>query len=62
MSDDLRAASRRLWAGLMAVKPLLDQPYPDDPRWTPWTRFVEPRLADLQSEVAKTCTEQETTK
>lgn len=32
-----------LSAGLFAVKPNLDKPYPDDPRWTPWSRFVEPR-------------------
>ncbi|MFE7720112.1 hypothetical protein ACFU44_13845 [Nocardia rhizosphaerihabitans] len=30
-------------AALFAVKPHLDKPYPDDPRWTPWSRFVEPR-------------------
>lgn len=25
----------------LTVKPLLDKPYPDDPRWTPWTRWVD---------------------
>lgn len=25
----------------LVVKPTLDQPYPDDPRWTPWTRWME---------------------
>src|SRR5436305_12726374 len=28
---------RRLYAGLLAVKPSLDKPFPDDDRWTPWT-------------------------
>lgn len=40
----LREASRALKdAGKAAivVKPTLDVPYKDDPRWTPWTRFVE---------------------
>jgi hypothetical protein len=27
----------------LTVKPMLDKPYPDDPRWSPWTRWVEPR-------------------
>lgn len=27
----------------LTVKPNLDKPYPDDPRWSPWTRWVEPR-------------------
>jgi hypothetical protein len=29
----------------ITVKPNLDKPYPDDPRWSPWTRWVEPRRA-----------------
>lgn len=37
-----------LRAGLLGIKPILDKPYPDDPRWTPWTRFVEPRLIMLE--------------
>lgn len=28
----------------LAVKRHLDTPYPDDPRWTPWTRFAEPAI------------------
>ncbi len=27
----------------LTVKPLLTQPYRDDPRWSPWTRWVDPR-------------------
>jgi hypothetical protein len=48
---EARKAANKLWAGLMAVKPLLDHPYPDDPRWTPWTRFVEDRLSDLRRQI-----------
>lgn len=25
----------------IVVKPTLNKPYPDDPTWTPWTRFLE---------------------
>jgi hypothetical protein len=35
---------KKLAAGIFAVKPYLDKPYPDDPRWTPYTRFIEPRM------------------
>jgi hypothetical protein len=40
----------------LTVKPTLDTPYPDDPRWTPWTRWVEPearRAHDLAMGVRK---------
>ena len=43
---------REIIASLIAVKPHLDAPYPDDPRWTPWTRFVERTLARVD-ELAK---------
>lgn len=42
-----RQARRRLTSALIAVEPLLTEPYPDDPRWTPWTRFVGPALKEL---------------
>ncbi|GAQ64090.1 hypothetical protein [Streptomyces scabiei] len=42
-----RQARRRLTSALIAVEPLLVKPYPDDPRWTPWTRFVGPALKEL---------------
>lgn len=29
----------------ITLHPLLNEPYPDDPRWTPWTRFGK-RAAD----------------
>jgi hypothetical protein len=28
-------------ASLIAVRGHLYAPYPDDPRWSPWTRFIE---------------------
>lgn len=43
-----RTARRRVSSALIAVSPLLEQPYPDDPRWTPWTRFVQPALRELR--------------
>jgi hypothetical protein len=42
---------RDILASLIAVKGSLDQPYPDDPRWSPWTRFVE-RTLDRVDELA----------
>lgn len=33
----------KLEHGIFAVLPLLDKPYPDDPRWTPYERFIHPR-------------------
>ncbi|MGW0821801.1 hypothetical protein [Streptomyces sp. NPDC002845] len=36
-ADALRAIGK----ACIVVKPTLDVPYPDDPRWTPWTRWVE---------------------
>ena len=54
MSDQERLALlekkfRSLQVGLLTVLPLLDKPYPDDPRWSPWTRFVQPRLRMLEA-------------
>lgn len=40
-------ARRGIIASCIAVKGKLDQPYPDDERWTPWTRFIEPALRRL---------------
>jgi hypothetical protein len=42
--DDMAEALKNLWTGLFAIKPHLDKPYPEDPRWTPWSRFVEHEL------------------
>lgn len=35
-ADALRAVGR----AAIVVQPVLDTPYPDDPRWTPWTRWM----------------------
>lgn len=45
---DAKVAARRLSSALIAVAPLLDQPYPDDPTQTPWTRSVTPALRNLR--------------
>ena len=34
-------ALRRNIVTWIALAPLLDEPYPDDPRWTPYTRFAK---------------------
>ena len=40
----LKRQYKKLWAALVTIQPDLSKPYPDDPRWTPWTRFVAPRM------------------
>jgi hypothetical protein len=40
----LRKAADALWncaKSALTVKPSLDEPYPDYPEWTPYTRWVE---------------------
>lgn len=40
----LRAAEQALTRASIAaltVKPSLDKPYSDDPRWTPWSRWMD---------------------
>jgi len=58
----LRAATMKLhdavtpvMLAIIAVKPLLDRPYPDHPGWTPWTRWVEAkfRVASQAMDVAR---------
>lgn len=46
---------RGVLASLIAVKGHLDTPYPDDPRWTPWTRFVERAMRQVEelAEIAR---------
>lgn len=44
---EARRLRRNIIASLIAVKGHLDTPYPDDPRWTPWTRFIERTLRDV---------------
>jgi hypothetical protein len=49
---------RQIIGAFMAVKGYLDTPYPDDPRWTPWTRFVEralTRVDDLPDVARELC-------
>ncbi|MGW2223858.1 hypothetical protein [Streptomyces formicae] len=46
-TDRVRLARRRLNSALIAVEPLLSNPYPDAPNLTPWTRFVGPALKEL---------------
>ena len=38
-------ALRRVATTCIALSDLLDKPYPDDPRWTPYTRFVKWRFS-----------------
>jgi len=55
----LEAAARALRSfclRALTVRPSLDQPYRDDPRWSPWTRWVEPearRAHDLSRTIRK---------
>ena len=51
LAADATTARRGIISALIAVKGHLDQPYPDDDRWTPWTRFVEPALQRLDESV-----------
>jgi hypothetical protein len=44
---DLREAATKLRSGIFGIEPYLNKPFPDDPRWTPYTRFVEPYLTNL---------------
>jgi hypothetical protein len=48
--ETLREARATLIPSLIAVKGWLDRPYPDDARWTPWTRFIERALARFDEE------------
>ena len=32
---------RRFSLAALTVKPRLDEPYPEAPQWTPWTRWME---------------------
>jgi hypothetical protein len=44
-----RTLRRDIIASLIAVRPHLTTPYSDDPRWTPWDRFVERALRDVDA-------------
>lgn len=50
----LERAERALWAATKAfltVKPSLTEPYKDNPRWSPWTRWCD----DVAHETHDTC-------
>src|SRR5882672_994244 len=49
--DLIKKQTHKLNAGLIAVDFYLNKPYPDDPRWTPYTRFIGPRLKMLSRAV-----------
>lgn len=40
--DRAARALREVGKRALTVKPSLDRPYPDEPAWTPWTRFLGP--------------------
>jgi hypothetical protein len=48
-------ALKEVLMALIVVKGTLDQPYPDRPEWTPWSRFVEPafKIGARAEEVAR---------
>ena len=39
--EQAASALRNCAKSALTVKPSLDQPYPDAPEWTPYTRWVE---------------------
>jgi len=47
LAVELRNLASETAKVLLTVKPNLDRAYPDDPRWTPWTRWVEKKLDPL---------------
>jgi hypothetical protein len=47
-NPEIKASVRRLTAALIAVSDRLDKPYTDRPELSPWTRYVQPRLAEVR--------------
>ena len=45
---DLHDSWRRVKSAAIAVAGHLDKPYPDDARWTPWSRFLKPALDRME--------------
>lgn len=41
MLEQAAEVLRRISLAALTVKPRLDQPYPEAPQWTPWTRWME---------------------
>jgi hypothetical protein len=50
----LKEANRKVSSACIAV--VSNEPYPDDPRWTPWTRFIHPALTRLDAAVREAAT------
>ena len=50
---ELLEDAKRVFTAGLTVKPYLDSPYPDDDRWTPWTRFLRPALVRLDESRVK---------
>jgi hypothetical protein len=50
-SPTARELGRKIQAVIIAICP--DTPYPDDPRWTPWTRFGKRACAKVEQLVAQ---------
>lgn len=54
MSDIVKQAKdakRRLHAAFIATMSHTDKPYPDDERWTPWTRFLRPAMDGVDAAI-----------
>lgn len=47
--QDLKKAVSQLKAGLFAIMYYIDKPFPDDARWTPYTRFIEPQIKQVDT-------------
>ena len=39
--ESLKYCWKQLSLGLMTIMPLIDKPYPEDPRWTPYSRWIK---------------------
>jgi hypothetical protein len=39
---------KKLEHGIFAIDFYINKPYPDDTRWTPYTRFIHPRMIMVQ--------------
>lgn len=52
----LRQAAEALWnctKAALTVQPNLTAPYPDDPHWSPWTRWMERRAREAHDLAVK---------
>ena len=53
MATGAQNLRRSIIADLLAVRGHLTTPYVDDPRWTPWSRFVERVLLNVDALTAR---------